>query len=151
MIKWPEPAAKWPTIKSSTSDAEKMIATVSSDSILTAFNHTPAELSQLRSANKAESILSKFKTETDLDNYKKQPVSVRLSEILNHYASQNDKDKKYKSIAQIKRENEDTGFTAYRASERSQITVYAGGNNTPQAEIVSGVTARFRRILEDAI
>ncbi len=52
---------------------------------------------------------------------------------------------------QIKKEDEDTGFTAYRASERSQVAVYAGGDNTSQSEIVNGVTVRFKRILEDAI
>ncbi len=51
----------------------------------------------------AKSILSKFKTEKDLGNYEKQPVSVRLSDILNHYASQRGKDKKYKNIAQIQK------------------------------------------------
>ncbi|OEU69475.1 MAG: peptidase S1 [Desulfovibrio sp. S3730MH75] len=49
------------------------------------------------------SILSKFKTEKDLKNYEKQPVSVALSDILGHYASQHGKDKKYKNIAQIQK------------------------------------------------
>ncbi|WP_031482923.1 S1C family serine protease [Maridesulfovibrio frigidus] len=49
------------------------------------------------------SILAKFKTENDLKNYEKQPVSVALSDILGHYASQHGKDKKYKNIAQIQK------------------------------------------------
>ncbi|WP_304083979.1 S1C family serine protease [Maridesulfovibrio ferrireducens] len=51
----------------------------------------------------ANSILSKFKTEQDLENYEKQPVSVNLSDILGHYASQRGKDKKYTNIAKIQK------------------------------------------------
>ena len=52
---------------------------------------------------------------------------------------------------QIKRDDEDTGFTSYRVRERTQVAVYAGGDNTPQSEIVHGVTLRFKRILRDII
>lgn len=52
---------------------------------------------------------------------------------------------------QIKRYEEDSGFTAYKASERSQIAVYAGGDCTAQSKIVNGVTLRFKRILQDII
>ncbi len=52
---------------------------------------------------------------------------------------------------QIKKDDENTGFTAYRAREKSKIAVYAGGDNVHQSEIVDGVTSRFKRILEDVI
>lgn len=52
---------------------------------------------------------------------------------------------------QIEREGEDTGFTSYRVREKTQVAVYAGGDNTPQSEIVRGVTLRFKRILRDII
>ncbi len=51
----------------------------------------------------------------------------------------------------FKRADEDTGFTSYRASERTQVAVYAGGDSTGQSKIVRGVTLRFKRILEDII
>ncbi|HAS89604.1 MAG TPA: hypothetical protein DCS48_09925 [Desulfovibrio sp.] len=64
--------------------------------------------------------------------------------------------KKRKSIVQfddtqIKWEDEDDGFSAYRTRESIQAAVYAGGDNTPQSQIVRGVTLRFKRILQDII
>lgn len=64
--------------------------------------------------------------------------------------------KKRKAIVQfddtqIKWEDEDDGFSAYRTCESIQAAVYAGGDNTPQSQIVRGVTLRFKRILQDII
>ena len=64
--------------------------------------------------------------------------------------------KKRKAIVQfddtqIKWEDEDDGFSAYRTRESIQAAVYAGGDNTPQSQIVRGVTLRFKRILQDII
>ncbi|NDV25339.1 complement resistance protein TraT [Desulfovibrio sp. JC010] len=52
---------------------------------------------------------------------------------------------------QIKWEDEEDGFTAYRSRDRIKVAVYAGGDNTPQSKIVRGVTLRFKRILQDII
>lgn len=52
---------------------------------------------------------------------------------------------------QYKRDEDETGFTAYRVRETAQVAVYAGGDATSQSKIVRGVTLRFKRILQDVI
>lgn len=52
----------------------------------------------------------------------------------------------------LKREREDrSGFKVFKQRLGSHVAVYAGGRNTTQAEIRSGVRDRFERILVDII
>ncbi|WP_291328350.1 complement resistance protein TraT [Desulfovibrio sp. UCD-KL4C] len=91
---------------------------------------------------------------TILGSYSTEDTYIMVADVAIGLVDTLAKRKKYVinfGDTQIKKYDEDTGFTAYRASERSQVAVYAGGDNTPQSKIVNGVTLRFKRILEDAI
>ncbi|CCO22399.1 complement resistance protein TraT [Maridesulfovibrio hydrothermalis] len=52
---------------------------------------------------------------------------------------------------QIVRDDEDTGYNAYRVRAGTRVAVYAGGDGISQSKIIRGVTLRFRRILQDII
>ncbi|MBI9110824.1 complement resistance protein TraT [Maridesulfovibrio ferrireducens] len=89
-----------------------------------------------------------------LGSYSTEDTYIMVADIAIGLVDSLAKRKKYVinfGDTQIKKYNEETGFTAYRAREKSQVAVYAGGDNTHQSEIVSGVTSRFKKILEDAI
>ncbi len=45
----------------------------------------------------------RFNTEKQLRNWEKQPVAVRLSDMLNYYLDHKEKDKKYRSMARIQK------------------------------------------------
>lgn len=51
----------------------------------------------------------------------------------------------------IKKRRERAGFRGFTNTERLQLAVYAGGDNTEQSEIITGVTGRMRRILNDIL
>ncbi|WP_027721267.1 complement resistance protein TraT [Maridesulfovibrio zosterae] len=86
--------------------------------------------------------------------YATQDTYIMIAEVGLGLVDKTAKRKKYVinfGDTQIKRHDEETGFTAYRAREAVQIAVYAGGDSTQQSKIVKGVSQRFKRILEDVI
>ena len=52
---------------------------------------------------KAAEILTSFMTEKDLRNWEKQPVEVKLSDLLTHYLKHKELDKKYRSMAEVRK------------------------------------------------
>ncbi|WP_319762029.1 complement resistance protein TraT [Maridesulfovibrio sp.] len=86
--------------------------------------------------------------------YATQDTYIMFADVTIGLVDKNASKKKYIvsfGDTQVKYHDEDTGYNPYRVRETARVAVYAGGDNTEQSRIVGGVTARFRRILQDVI
>ncbi|WP_154655413.1 S1C family serine protease [Maridesulfovibrio hydrothermalis] len=74
---------------------------------------------------KALEIMTSFKSDSDVRNWEKQPVNIRLSELLDHYLKNESKDKKYRNMAQIQKRimnNRNKAIKEFHASKYDSDT-----------------------------